>query len=988
MNLHGFTLIYEGMVKELGSLAKIWQHDKTGAQLLSFTNSDENKVFGVSLRTPPHDSTGLPHILEHSVLCGSDKYPVREPFVELLKSSLQTFLNAFTYPDKTCYPVASTNLQDFYNLVDVYLDAVFHPRITEEVFAQEGWHLEAAPASDGSENPDISFKGVVYNEMKGVFSSPEAVLERQSMHALFPDISYGLESGGDPADIPSLTFEDFMAFHRNYYHPSNARFYFWGDDPEERRLELIAELLQGYERSETTASAVPLQQPFAEPQSLRLPFAAGDDDKAMFTLNWVLCANGYSEEEVELCLSLSMLEHILLGMPASPLRRALIESGLGEDLAGSGLEDELRQIIFSIGLKGIDEAKAPEVQGLILSCLEKLSTEGLPEESIEAAINSIEFDLRENNTGRFPVGLSIMLRSLTTWLHKDNPAADQSALADGAFALGPLRFEKPLESIKQKVAQKSSRYFESLIRRYLLDNKHRAAILLYPDKEQASRMAAEEQERLNTKLTGLSLDDKKALIGKTEALHKFQAREDSPEDLAKMPRLELADLPRQNHEIEQRRSLDDPMHLFFHPQATNGITYLAVHLDFSSVPDKNLPLLPMLGRAMLEMGNEQRDFIELNMRIARKTGGMDSGLNLYTRIQDKMPLGGLCVSGKAAPGKEKDLFDLTSEVLEKTNLDNQEHFSRMLLEEKARLEHSLIPAGHQAVSTRLKAGLSLTGWLTEQCSGMRYLESIRELCDQAAKDWPGLLKRLVDTRKTILNRTNTLFSITAEEKMYPMLAEMAQGIHQRLAASSGGPVARMMEELPTKEALLTPSQVNYAGIGVNLYEHGYSYHGSALAIMKYLRTGYLWEKVRVLGGAYGAFCTLDRGTGDLIFASYRDPNIENTLRIFTEAGNFLANTPPEKHELESAIIGAIGEVDSYMLPPARGAAAFARSITGNTSELRAKMRQELLNTTRDDVIRFGQLLQKLLPSANQAVLGGKHLEEYAAKQGWKQTRVL
>ncbi|MDL2307872.1 insulinase family protein [Desulfovibrio sp. OttesenSCG-928-C06] len=983
MNSHGFTLILERKVDELSSTAKVWQHDKTGACLLSFVNRDENKVFGVSLRTPPHDSTGLPHILEHSVLCGSAKYPVKEPFVELLKGSLQTFLNAFTYPDKTCYPVASANLQDFYNLIDVYLDAVFHPRLYqqegESIFRQEGWHLDAVPAQDDSAaEPEISFKGVVYNEMKGVFSSPESVLERQSMHAMFPDTPYGLESGGDPADIPSLTFEDFMNFHRKYYHPSNARFYFWGDDPEEKRLEILNEVLKDYDRIDTASSEVAVQAPFSQRKNLRLPFAASEDDKAMFTLNWVLPQVGIAPDEVERTLALAMLEHILLGMPASPLRRALIESGLGEDLTGSGMQDELRQITFSIGLKGIAEENAGQVEEIILQTLRGLVENGIPLPSVEAAVNSLEFALRENNTGRFPVGLAIMLRALTTWLHFADPQAP----------LAPLQFEAPLASIKSKALSDNGGYFEGLIRAHLLDNEHRASILLYPDSGLSRLQAQEENERLQAKLAQLSATERNALVAETEKLRLMQETPDNPEDLARIPRVQVEDLPLSNQEIRQKSITDRELPVYYHPQPTSGICYLNLHMDMSAVPDKLLPLVPMLGRAMLEMGNAERDFIELNMNIARKTGGMDSEIQLLTRLRDRMPIGSLCLSGKAAPDKIRDLFGLTAELLTRTDLDNQEHIGRMLLEEKARLEHSLVPSGHMFTAGRLKASCSLTGWLADQCGGLGYLDYIRNLSEEVSSNWPGVLKKLQELRKILVNRRGIILNITAEADQEESIMALVSELSADLPDAAQNPVTRAMQNLPEKEALITPAQVNYMGKGMNLYDLGYAYHGSALAILKYLRTGFLWEKVRVQGGAYGAFSTLDRFTGDFVLASYRDPNTSGTLQVFDACAAHLMNNIPGKRELEASIVGAVGELDAYMLPEAKGNSAFARTLTGNTTDIRARVREEVLGTTPDHFRQFGQVLAEGLPGAFTAALGGQALEAYARQQGWEIRKVL
>ena len=435
MNSHGFELVTERRLHEVGGTARLWKHGVTGAQLLSVSNADENKCFGVSFRTPPTDSTGVAHILEHSVLCGSDKYPVKEPFVELLKGSLQTFLNAFTFPDKTCYPVASANLQDFYNLIDVYIDAVFHPRISEDIFRQEGWHVEA----EDTKGP-WTYKGVVYNEMKGAYSSPDSVLAEQSQQAIFPDMLYSLDSGGNPEVIPDLTYEAFRDFHSRYYHPSNARFFFWGDDPEEKRLEIVAEALQGY-TARAVDSAVPLQPRRDTPRQVEVPYAATDGQKtALFTVNWLLGERG----DVHQALLMEMLEHILEGLPGSPLRKALISSGLGEDTTGCGLETDLRQMYYSTGLKGVDPRKVQDAEMLIFETLADLAEDGIDPAAVEAAVNSVEFSYRENNSGRFPRGLSAMIQALSTWLYDGDP-------------LAPLAWEGPLAEIKARLRERHPR---------------------------------------------------------------------------------------------------------------------------------------------------------------------------------------------------------------------------------------------------------------------------------------------------------------------------------------------------------------------------------------------------------------------------------------------------------------------------------------------------------------------------------------------------
>jgi len=529
MDVHGFKLVKEGEIPELNTHARLLRHTRTGAELLSMENDDENKVFGITLKTPPADSTGLPHIMEHAVLCGSQKYPLKEPFVELLKGSLNTFLNAFTYPDKTCYPVASQNLQDFYNLVNVYVDAVFHPLIPPHVLGQEGWHFEL-------ENLDapLTYKGVVFNEMKGAYSDPDNLLARYTRQSLFPDNTYSLDSGGDPAEIPNLTYEQFKAFHEKYYHPSNARFYFYGDDDPVERLRLLEHYLETYDRAEPD-SQVALQPPFDRPERFTYPYDPGEETgKGMLVVNWLLPET----DDPQLVLALQILSHILIGTPASPLRKALIDSGLGEDLAGGGMNGQLRQMSFSTGLKGlVVEADTGLKDGEQLEDLIQTTLEGLVERGIEpgmvaASFNTYEFQLRENNMGSFPRGLALMLRALTTWLHDGDPIA-------------PLAFETQLSGIKERL-DSGETYFEELIREHFLDNPHRTVVVLQPERGLRIRQESEENERLAALRGAMGEDDLLDVIEKAQHLKEIQETPDSLEAMATIPNLALEDLDEEN----------------------------------------------------------------------------------------------------------------------------------------------------------------------------------------------------------------------------------------------------------------------------------------------------------------------------------------------------------------------------------------------------------------------------------------------------------
>jgi Zn-dependent M16 (insulinase) family peptidase len=962
--MHGFQLFREQDIPELNTRAKLFRHVKTGAELLSLENDDENKVFGITFRTPPTDATGVAHILEHSVLCGSRKYPVKEPFVELLKGSLQTFLNAFTYPDKTCYPVASQNLQDFYNLIDIYLDAVFYPRITPHIFQQEGWHYEL-------ENPDdqLIFKGVVFNEMKGAFSSPDRMLAEYSRHSLFPDTSYGLESGGHPQYIPDLTYDQFRTFHQSYYHPSNARIFFYGDSPAEDRLDLLNEYLEDFELLETD-SAIPLQRRFDHPKHIDRFYAisqdADTDKKDMVTVNWLLTET----TDPETNLALHVLEHTLIGTPASPLRKALIDSGLGEDLAGVGLEDELRQMFFSTGLKGTNVQNASQVETLIFQTLTNLTEQGIDPHTIEAALNTIEFRLRENNTGAFPRGLLLMLRSLTTWLYDGDP-------------LALLAFEAPLTTIKARLADDGS-YFEDIMHQHFLHNPHRTTVVLQSDPDLRQREDAAEKKRLAQARAAMSQADFQAVIVNTRELKKLQETPDPPEALSTIPSLKLSDLDQQNKIIPRAQLERSGTRILYHDLFTNGIAYVEVGFNLHTVPQKYLSYVPLFGRALLEMGTEKEDFVTLSQRIGRKTGGIQPASFTSVIRETNQGTAWLFLRGKAMSAQTDDLLDILRDVLLTARLDNQERFRQIVLEEKAGQEARLVPRGQHVVDTRLRAHFNEADWAAEQMSGVSYLFFLRQLARMVDADWPGVLDKLEQMRRILLNRNTMLCNATLDEtnwsRFEPQLADF-------LAALPAAPV-KMVAWSPqygTKsEGMTIPAQVNYVGKGANLYDLGYQLHGSAMVITKYLRNTWLWERVRVQGGAYGTFCLFDHRSGVLNYVSYRDPNLLNTLDNYDRASQFLRQLELSDDELTKGIIGAIGDMDAYQLPDAKGYTSMLRYLAGSTNEARQRRRDEILGTTRADFKAFADVLEQVRDKGLVVVLGFQAAIEAAnaARLGW------
>lgn len=948
---HGFELVRQQSITELHTEAQLFRHLRTGAEVLSLTNDDPNKVFCITFRTPPSDSTGVAHILEHSVLCGSRKYPVKEPFVELLKGSLQTFLNACTYPDKTCYPVASQNLRDFYNLIDVYLDAVFYPRLTPLIFQQEGWHYEIDDLQS-----ELAYKGVVFNEMKGAYSSPESLLAQYSQESVFPDSVYALDSGGDPKKIPELTHERFAAFHRRYYHPSNSRIYFYGDDNPDDRLLFLNQYLENFDRLDIDSSLA-LQPRLEHARQITRTFPSGDNAessrKGMSTVNWLLT----EATDAEGALAFSVLEYILLGMPASPLRKALLDSGLGDGIAGVGVEGELLQMYFSTGLKGVAAEQLDRVEPFILDTLSDICRMGIDPRTVEAALNTIEFRLRENNSGRVPRGLILVLRALTAWLYGGDP-----------FSM--IAFEAPLNQVKEKL-RTNPLFFEALMDKFFLQNRHRATVLLRPDPELAARNSRAEQDHLSHIRASLKADQVQALIDDTQTLKKAQQTPDPPEALATIPRLALADIDKTNQITPIVRSELDNGTILYHDLFTSGIFYSDIGFNLHLLPQSYLPYVPLFGRALLETGTAREDFVSLSQRIGQKTGGIKA--SWFTSGVRDMNQGTawLFLRGKAMTGQSSELLNIFADILCTAQLDNQKRFKQILLEEKASQEQKLIPHGHQMVSSRLRAHFNEAEWADEQMNGISYLFFLRELEHKIDTAWNDINAVLEDMRRILIRRSAMIMNSTLDEKSWSNIEPRARALLNSLPDSPARPVPWAPAPFPAREGLIVPSQVNYVGKGANLYELGYRYRGSIQVITGLLRTSWLWEQVRVQGGAYGAFCSFDRMTGGFVFVSYRDPNLLKTLAVFDQTAAFLRERPLDYDELSKSIIGAIGDIDAPLLPDARGYVSMQRYLNGNTDEVRQQMRDEILGTSPEEVRAFADVLTEVEKKGIIKVLGSE-----------------
>jgi len=806
-------------------------------------------------------------------------------------------------------------------------------------------------------------------------------LAEEVQQSLFPDNTYGVDSGGHPHHIPELTWEQFGAFHRTVYHPSNAWIYVYGDDDPERRFDLLEGYLAPYQPQEVD-SAVRPQPRFQAPLRVEQTYAASDESaaeeggtaesKSMVAVNWLL----REDIDNETGLGLQILDHVLMGTPASPLRKALIDSGLGEDVAGSGMESELRQLFFSTGLKGVEIGREPEVEALVLATLQGLAANGIDADTVTAALNTTEFRLRENNTGAYPRGLVLMLRALSRWLHDEDP-------------FEALAYEAPLQGVKEKAsapggAADGKGYFEGLIQEHLLANDHRTTVFLRPDRGLAQRDEADEKERLGRARKAMSEGDVEQVMARARALKERQEKPDAPEDLATLPRLRLGDLDRDIRQLPLDRAEIAGAPFLYHDLFTNGIMYVDLGFDLRPVPQELLPYLPLFGRALLEIGTEKQDFVRLSQRIGATTGGIWTHSLVSSQRDDSSAVARFFIRGKAMVDQVGDMLDIMQEVLLTVELDNPERFLQMALEEKAAEESQIVPGGSAVVSLRLRSQMDEASWVTEQMEGITYLFFLRRLVEQITTDWAGVLAKLEQLRQILVNGNTLLGNATfpdADRAAFePRVHELIQSLPTApVRPSDWGRVADRADE-----GLIIPAQVSYVGQAGNLYDTGYELHGSVGVVTRFLRNTWLWDRVRVQGGAYGAFCSFDHFTGAFTFVSYRDPSVLETLAAYEASGGFLRELDLSEEELTKAIIGTIGDLDAYQLPDAKGYVSMIRELTGITDAFRQEMRDAVLGTKANDFRAFAASLDELRGKTNTVVLGSREALEAATveRQDW------
>ncbi|KPU42675.1 peptidase M16C associated [Oxobacter pfennigii] len=948
---NGFKLLSEKKVKEVNSISRLFYHEKSGARLLSLENDDDNKVFSISFRTPPKDSTGLPHILEHSVLCGSRKFPTKEPFVELVKGSLNTFLNALTFSDKTMYPVASKNDKDFYNLMDVYLDAVFYPNIYKypEILMQEGWHYDI----DNKEG-EITYKGVVYNEMKGAFSSPESILFRKIQESLFPDTPYGVESGGDPEVIPELTQEEFLKFHQKYYHPSNSYIFLYGNGDILKQLAFINDnYLKGFDAIKVD-SGIPLQQPFKEIKEMEVmyPVLPEDDekDKAYLSMNFAV---GKSMEN-ETILALQVLEHLLLETPAAPLKKALIEAEIGKDVLGQ-YDNSILQPVISIVVKNSNEDKKEKFKSVIYDTLKNLAENGIDKKLIEASINIIEFDLRESEGHGMPKGLLYSIKAMNSWLYDKDPEIS-------------LEYELALEKIKTALI---SDYFEKLIEKYLINNTHCSLLVLKPQKSLEERKAEEIKSKLSSFKKSLTDEQIEELIEQTDKLRERQSKPDSPEVLATIPLLNIEDISKEALKLELDEDNYNQVKIFRHSTFTNKIAYVNLYFDSSFIEQDDLQYIGLLSDILCKISTEKYDYSDLSNEINIHTGGIHSFVEAYSVNGDSEKYYPKFIfKSKALVGKMPELFNLLNEIISASRYDETKRLKEIIQETRSQLEMRIFERGHLVAARRLSSYYSPSGYYLELISGLSYYKfivGIEKNYDSKAQEIIANLKKVAGV---VFSRKNLIFGVTCDEKDYDAVKSEVVKLIDALKDNDQDVKKYKFDLKARNEGLMTPGKVQYVAKGYNYIKTGYAYSGKMQVLRTIAGYDYLWNHIRVRGGAYGAFNRFERN-GNVYFASYRDPNLAETLKVYDNTAEYLKNFNVDEREMTKYIIGTISKLDTPLTPSVAGEVAIEYHLRNVLQEDIQRERDEVLNTTLEDIRAFADMVLEVMKQNYFCVLGSE-----------------
>lgn len=954
-DLDAYEQLEERELSDINSVGMLLRHKKSGARIAVISNDDENKVFYVGFRTPPEDSTGVPHIVEHTVLCGSQKYPVKDPFVELVKGSLNTFLNAMTYPDKTIYPVASCHDIDFQNLMGVYMDAVFHPNIYhyEEIFKQEGWHYELKAYDE-----PITINGVVYNEMKGAFSSQDEVRQREILRSLFPNTCYANESGGDPDCIPDLTYEQYLDFHRRYYHPSNSYIYLYGDMDIAEKLRWMDEQYLGkYDKIEPN-SEIGMQRPFDAPIEITKKYSISSEESEENNTSISCCCVVGTILDKTLYQAFDVLDYALLNAPGAPLKQALIDAGIGNDIVG-GYENYIRQPIFSITAKNTNPSEKERFVAVVQSVLKEQVKDGINKKALLAGISRSEFKYREADFGHLPKGLLYGIQCLDSWLYEDSQ---------------PFLHLEALETYRFLKEQVNTGYFEKLVQKYLLDNPHASVVIIEPKKGLNVQREKELTEKLARYKAGLSKEELMQLIAQTDALLAYQEEPSAKEDLEKLPMLKREDMKKEAAPLQNAVSEENGTTYVCHEMFSGGIDYLTLLFDIRDMELEKLPYLGILKAVLGYVDTESYTYAELANEMNIQTGGMASSVGLYPSVRQKDEMEVKYeISTKVLHEKLPKALGLIREILLTSKISDEKRLYEVLAEQKSRMQVKLSAAGHTTAVVRAGSYLSRVSYYQDAIGGIGAYRLLTDYEENFESKKAELIRILEELLKEIFTAERMMVSLTCEKKE---VAAVKQEIEElKKAMPLKGQRVRAMK-LPAfcprkkNEGFLDASQVQYVARVGNFVEHGFSYHGTLKILNVLMQYDYLWQNVRVKGGAYGCMSNYMRN-GDTYFVSYRDPNLSATNEVYEGIPEYLAHFSADEREMTKYIIGTISSMDTPLNPSAKGERSMAAYLQGITEEALQKERDEVISAVDADIRKLSKLVAAVLSDHALCVIGNE-----------------
>ena len=936
--LNAYTLIKTEELPDVKGTGYYLRHNKSGARVVWVENEDDNKVFSIAFRTPPTDSTGVAHIIEHTVLCGSEHFPAKDPFIELAKGSLNTFLNAMTFPDKTMYPVASCNMQDFKNLMHVYLDAVFYPNIykREEIFKQEGWHYELE-----SEDADLIYNGIVYSEMKGAFSSPEQVLGRVEMHALYPDTAYGVESGGDPDYIPDLTYAEYLDFHRRYYHPTNSYIYLYGDlDIEERLTWMDAEYLSKFEKI-TLDSEIQKQKEFGGIRTQTEYYSVEEEkeDGVFYSYNVLL---GDWSDLTE-AIAFEILDQVLFSNPGAPVKQALIDAGLGEDFM-SGLTN-LLQPNFSIAAKNAKPGDRERFAEVLRGALEKCVKEGIKKTTLLATINAQEFRYREADFGRFPKGLMHGINLMSTWLYDDNEP----------FIY--MHANKVYAELKEKA---QTDYFEQLIQKYFLDSRHGVLLELVPKAGLNAEKDAKLKEKLASFKAGLSKAEVLRLVADTKALKAYQDEPSTKEQLESIPLLAISDIEKKAKDFKNEKFLEGKAEAVWHNIFTSGISYISLVFDARKVALSDVPYVGLLSDVLSMVNTGLHTYQELVDEINTYTGGFETAIVTYATVKDhKRFMPTFSVSTKALTANTEKALGFLQEILFESDFGDKKRLGEILLELKSRHEMKFMGAGHAVAISRAASYYNENAAFDEATKGVEYYEFVKDIAMNLENKIEEVAEGLARVSRQLFTKESLIISLICEEDGKTVFEEAVDDLLDAMYPAAEGEELHM-PCVKKNEGFKTPGQVQYVIRSGNFMDAGVPYHGSYEVLQTLLGYGYLWNEIRVKGGAYGGGIAVNGLTGNAFTYSYRDPNLAETNRIYEGMPAYVESFEADEREMTKNILGTMSNIDAPMTPRTEGMRSLSAYLTGKTLEDVQKTRDEILATTAEDIRKTKPMLEALL----------------------------